>query len=419
MGIFRIAIGILMISAAIANAGGFEKNIMWSGKAAGTGGAVLSTVQGAEALFFNPARLSVGKNNQDISINISPTSSQYKGPIKLNGSSTPADLDGETSEQTVSPVFGLLYRYKLNEKLGLGVGYYVSGGTSVTYSNVPVGSVIEDEFKSSLTVTEFSFGGGYKLDDTWSIGAAWRFSQVAAEFATGGIAAGPTFAKFEYTGFTATNVNGLRFGVAYNPNDDWGLGLSYRTSVPIEAKGDGERSVRFTANGATAAATESDDTTVNTEFPQQISFGGHYTLSEAWILFSELWWTNYSKVDELAFESDTTNVERTVKLKWDDQINLRLAASYKGWGLPLNFGYIYTTPASNPDYALPTLSTPAVAHTLTLGSSGMVGEGMELSGALEYSTSSGEVSDPESSTTAEGTYSSSALALHLGLNIGF
>jgi long-subunit fatty acid transport protein len=154
-----------------AQAGGFEKNIMWSGKQSGTGGAAISTVTGAEALVFNPSRLAYGSHSQDISVNISPTSSQYSAPIKLNGESAPTDRD-ETSEQNVSPIFGLLYRYQVNDSLGLGIGYYVSGGTSVEYKDVPVGDRIEETFKSSLSISEFSVGAGYKINEAWSIGGA-------------------------------------------------------------------------------------------------------------------------------------------------------------------------------------------------------------------------------------------------------
>ncbi len=247
-------------------------------------------------------------------------------------------------------------------------------------------------------------------------------SQIAAEFKTGAYITSPItgLAKYEFTNMTATSTSGFRFGVNYAPNDDWGLGLSYRSSVAFEATGDGERYGKLNVNGAKVGALAAEDeVSVSSQFPQQIAFGGHYRLAEFWTLYSELWWTNYSTVQKLEFESDTSAVERAVELEWNDQTNLRLAASFTKFKLPINFGYIYTTPAASKGYALPTLSTPEVGHSVTLGTFGMVSEKVELSSTIEYSSSTAEVTDAESSTTAEGTYSSSALALHLGLNIGF
>ncbi|RYZ96382.1 MAG: hypothetical protein EOP11_23560, partial [Proteobacteria bacterium] len=63
-----------------AYAGGFEKNLSWSGKYAGIGGAAVSIVEGSESLYFNPAGLASKRGaNGDVSLNFSPTFVKFKG----------------------------------------------------------------------------------------------------------------------------------------------------------------------------------------------------------------------------------------------------------------------------------------------------------------------------------------------------
>ena len=61
-------------------AGGFEKAVSWSAESAAKANAVGSSVDGAEALLFNPAGLAKGAASE-LSINLSPTIAEFSGPI--------------------------------------------------------------------------------------------------------------------------------------------------------------------------------------------------------------------------------------------------------------------------------------------------------------------------------------------------
>ena len=56
-----------------ASASGFEKSIMIGGKSAGLAGIATPWVQGAEALYFNPAGLASDKPGGEVALDISPT----------------------------------------------------------------------------------------------------------------------------------------------------------------------------------------------------------------------------------------------------------------------------------------------------------------------------------------------------------
>jgi len=103
-------------------ASGYEKSIVWGGRSAGLAGIATPYMQGSQALYFNPAGLVSDKVGQDVSLNLSPTWSQFKGPI--NDSSAQS-----TSDRKMLVPFGAMYGMTVNENLGFGVGVYVSGGS--------------------------------------------------------------------------------------------------------------------------------------------------------------------------------------------------------------------------------------------------------------------------------------------------
>ena len=104
-----------------AQAAGFEKSVMWSGRYAGVAGAAVSSVTGGQSLFFNPAGLA---GPGDVSLNYSPTW------IKLDGYLASA-TSKEESKVGPLPFGGAVAAYSLGNgstRFGFGGGYYVVGG---------------------------------------------------------------------------------------------------------------------------------------------------------------------------------------------------------------------------------------------------------------------------------------------------
>jgi hypothetical protein len=79
-GLAIVAIGFTGLMGTSANAAGFEKSIVWGGRSSGVAGIATPYIQGADALYFNPAGLAGDKEGQTLSFNISPTQSSFKGP---------------------------------------------------------------------------------------------------------------------------------------------------------------------------------------------------------------------------------------------------------------------------------------------------------------------------------------------------
>ncbi|MFN8370346.1 MAG: hypothetical protein U0T83_06950 [Bacteriovoracaceae bacterium] len=80
----KIFIGIsALLIGANTFAAGFEKSVLWSAKWASLAGNAASGVTGADSVYYNPAGLAAGANNE-LSLNFSPTYSQFKGPIPVS-----------------------------------------------------------------------------------------------------------------------------------------------------------------------------------------------------------------------------------------------------------------------------------------------------------------------------------------------
>src|SRR5262249_36196484 len=159
---------------------------------------------------------------------------------------TTTEVDGST---LFSPIFSGFLNYKVTEKLGVGAGIYVSGGTKSKFENVsfagssfaPAGITAADTanftlaptIEADLEVLEYSIGAGYEILDGLRIGGAWRIMHVGATLQSAslsrvaalGNAVALTTARLE--NLTDTAYNGWRVGIQYAPKSNkWGLGAT-------------------------------------------------------------------------------------------------------------------------------------------------------------------------------------------------
>jgi len=408
-----IAIASLQIEA---QAAGFEKNVVWSGKYVGLGGAASSSVSGSEALYFNPAGLAAFQNNGDISLNLSPTFGHYSGPM-VSASVI------EESDKAFSPIGGVMAAYKITEKLGVGTGFYVSGGTKAIFENVNLSAAtgasnlqLSPEIQSALMITEFALGAGYELIPGLRLGAAWRIVRVGGDFYTASAGTTPA-ANFTYVRIADvkdTRYSGFKLGAQYEaPSKAWGIGTYFRNNVNFNAAG--TSSGQFALfSGTTPTTLAGGATTITSSFPWQAALGGHFSMTESMRLYLEFTHTDYSRVQTLVISGPIgTGRIPNVTTNWRDQNNFRLGlecTELAGWAL--RAGYVYTTQVVPNQRAVASFSSPGVGHTIALGTgTSFLGEALELNGSLEYSFAKGTGAAP---TAIAAEYKTSAYAAHLG-----
>ncbi len=409
-----LSAGFAIMASSQVFAAGYEKSIPWGGRSAGMGGIATPYISGSQALFFNPAGLVSENVGQDISFNISPTSSQFSGPI------VSANTTMDSESKILTPL-GLIYGATLNDKLGFGVGGYISGGSYANYENATF-STGTANVKTDLQVAEVAAGVGYRLTPDLKVGLAVRYVQAKANFSVvQRLAAAPTyFVNADFKDLEDSNFGAFKLGAQYKINESTSLGLSYRSKVDLEAKGKVSGTAYLPGGmGGTMALTESD-ASAKTTFPQQVSLGAMHKISDSWNAAAELVWTEYSVVDRVEIGATILgNAAGDLQQRWSNQWNLRLGGEYLGYDHPIRFGYVYTNTVTAPEWARASFTPAGPAHTFTLGSNYKVADNIELDGGFEYTTVSADIGSGNSIDILAGEYSATAYAAHLGLTYSF
>jgi long-chain fatty acid transport protein len=395
---------------------GFEKNVMWSGKWVGVGGAAVSAVQGAESLFFNPAGLSMGHQGLEVSGNFSPTWGRFQGPINAANQQL-------STGYNFSPVFGALVDYGITPQWGVGVGAFVSAGTKADFGDVSgwpsaFPATTTGPISSDIYVVEYSVGTGYELIPGLKIGAAWRIAQVKAgvktAFASGqALTTRLNFASID--DISATRYNGFRAGIQYTASDKkWGLGANYRSNVDFTGKGNlTNNAVAPTALGGATTTTNVNDVTVSTALPTQIEVGGNYAVLDNVRLFLDYVWTNYSHNQQISIVGGSVP---NIDLGWKNLSNVRIAAectALQDWAF--RAGYVYTSQVTPESYARATFTAPGHGNTITLGAGHNLLTNLEVNGAVERSWTNGSTAATDQQYY--GDYNAADWALHLGATL--
>lgn len=426
--------------------GGFEKVVQWSARYSAIGGAASGIVDGADSVYFNPAGMAFRKNgDHDLSVNITPTLSQFKGPI--------FNEFQQIGNKKLTTPFGALASHRLFKNFDIGYGLYVGGGTMAEFRSVNF-TAIDDNFagsdpdiRSKLNVIEAAIAASYKFTKNFSFGAAWRAVFVRANFASAKVTYTTAGAALALSSTVIENIradkhNGFKLGMQYrSDDDDWGLGLVWRTEIDFIAKGDVSGNTVYTATGQGALALQGVTVTagepvalvggerlLHNKFPQQISFGGFYRLFPELTLFGEYTWTQYSVNKNLEIygnllntASGTTTPIPDIRQAWSNQHNLKIGTEWAhSEKLTFRAGYAFTSRVTNHNAARATFSSPGFGHTFIIGEGYAFNNTSYLDGAFEYSFASGKEHTPDESTSAtqvtpqiEGKFKSKAYALHL------
>lgn len=435
----------LVMSATTAQAAGFEKSIMWSGRYGGLAGATTGYVDGSQSLAFNPAGLArpegyiVGwsdtKWGPEVSLNFSPTGARFKGPV-----TSPAETE---SEWTFSPVFGATASFRPLERLGIGVGGFVTGGTRSLFKDVdfsgfnPNFDTLKPDISAELNILELSVGAGYELFDGLRVGAAYRIafanahlqSAVPVPAPAGAPAGTPPVAlvSVDLDELSGQSFDGARVGVQYAPREGFaGLGVHWRSPVDFTAKGraTGKMEAGVGPNGP-AGDLGGSDARVSAQLPSQIVAGGFIspTPGRSLRLFAEYSFSHYEVIRALAVDATLTGPTGDISVPdiatdWHNQHQMRVAAEWLPLRtLALRAGYGLTGQVTRSSLSRPTLASPGLGHSVTAGAgTALLGGFLQLNAAFEASFASG---DGTNEYGLEGRFSSLGLVGHLGATMTF
>ena len=416
---------------------GFEKSVMWSGREAGYAGAGQSRVSGSQSIVFNPAGLA-GSGKGDVSLNFSPTN------LKMKGHLASVSKEEET-DHNFSPIGGATAGYKLNERLGLGVGAYVIAGNKAIYDGVDLTGdsanvTFMPRIATDFAVMEYAIGGAYELSPGFRLGLAWRILKASGGLST--LKKTVTNTAYTYVNLTDledTRYNGFRVGAQYQATDDsWGVGATFRNGVNFAANSGNNNTGNVVVIGTNTVSNATvSGASVGTSLPSAFSLGGNYKLSDDFRILADVDYVKYSKNDQLKINATLTSALLggtlalpNIPLNWKDMWNFRLGGEYTGMaGMALRAGYSLTTRVTPKTDSRATISPAGLGHLFALGAgTNILGDKLALDGAFEYSFNSGEgamSSTATGSTTKElladvtTKHRADVMALHLGATYKF
>jgi long-chain fatty acid transport protein len=399
----------LAFAAQMAFASGYEKSIMWGGQTSGVGGIATPYISGSTATYFNPAGLASGAaGSNDVALNVSPGWSQFKAPVLDNNTQ-------ETSTNHMAISGGLTYSRTLNEKLGVGAGYYASGGSYADYSGLTKASFPGTfEVKTDLAITEFAVGAGYKVSDDFKVGLAYRIVMAKANLSTikqVGSGLSTTLVQANLNNLSGNNFTAFKLGAQYKVGKT-DIGFTYRSDAVIHAKGT-LQATGHTVAQPTVGATSEQGVIAGTDLPPAWTIGFKHACTDTFNAYGEYSFTEYSRVDNISIQTDDGKLSPPILLKMKDQHLVKIAGEYTGLMLPIRAGLLWGSQVSNADYALPTATPPGSAYVLTAGTGYGFGA-FRVDGGFEYNMAKGTANQSPGGAPKGAENQVTAYALHLG-----
>lgn len=416
-------------------AGGYDVSNLWSAKYSAVGGAAVSNVEGAQAVYFNPAGLAQS-HSIEWDLNINTAFVQKSAPLKSDGTSPTAGNGAKHTKILYTPVNGLFYSKKVRKKLGIGAGLYVAGGSGGKFEDINFGNqftALKPDIDSTIFFIELGIGAGLQLSPEISIGAAWRptFLSMNAK------AAVPTDLTMddnpdillapELKDVNDFILSGFRLGIKYAPSGAiWGLGASLRSEDKFSAKGTSGGSSELAASG-TKNSIDGGDVTAISRIPMKLSFGAHIDQSSQLRFMTQYDYIRNERVKSLALSGDSLNVTGigeipistlSIPADWKNQHSFRFGSEYR---LPevwtIRGGYVLSTQVVRNDSASPTATSPGTEHSFNFGGGRKITlfkTTMELDLAIEYVTASGEGKNSRPGSL-DGDYDTKALSFFTAL----
>lgn len=325
------SIGVLVITSAAANAGGFA---LREQSAHGQGASFAGVAAGGalSSMFWNPATMTQQKGIQfeQVFSGIMPYASQTP-----TAGSTFGALGGvgDSGDDAIVPAG--YFSYQVNDRLFVGMSINSPFGLSVSFPDAWAGR----NFAENTNVRSYNFTPSiaYEINNWISVGVGVQF-----QYATGGFVTGLPVNGFGVPGAAAlTNTADLQFngwgygftaGVTLTPAPNTTIGIGYRSG--INQKVDGSFSLPggplFTpAFGSTPGPVE-----MTLRLPDTVTVGLRHRFSPQWTVLAGFEWSNWSRIGTSAVNQTSgapatlSGGAVTIPLNYKDGYFYSLGAEY-------------------------------------------------------------------------------------------
>lgn len=342
----------LVLFSASAFASGFS--IFEQGaKATGMAGAFSATADDPSAIFYNVAGLAHQRRMQAMG---GATLITFNNEFRGAEDSYPFGVRGAFEDHTFTPpnMYAII---PIGENATLGIGQFTAFGLRTDWEDNETfpGRFVASDTNLKTASIQPSFA--MKTSDgrfAWGAGIEYRTSHV-------------TLSRYqaEINPFTQRIADvarirldsewsdgwGWNVGLMYRPNNDWSIGLNYRSELDIEYDGDAtftQIPTGFPQFDAAVAAQlpPNQGITTSVTYPAFVHFGIATTRWDGWTVEFDTVYQTWSNFDQLFVEFDQTPaVNLLVPQDWDDSFSFRLGGNREvtdNWNIRLGSVYDQT-----------------------------------------------------------------------------
>jgi long-chain fatty acid transport protein len=391
-------------------------------KALGMGGALTAQADDPSAIFFNPAGITqLERTNIYAGVSLIFAGSQFAGVDPAPGFGDKQ----ETGTMLFTPI-NVYLTYSIRPDLAVGIGVFNPFGLGQEWENPQQFSgryIIDDisfqTFNINPTIAwspreYFSVGAGLQM--VYANLDLHRYLQEWDPNGTGFLDVG----TLKLEGDNTLDF-GFNLGVRAVPNDRFILGVSFRSTVKLEA--DGTADFNQVASGDTAL-----DAAVATQFPPDqgvraevelpwiLSIAGAYTGLDRWVFEVDFNVTGWSVFKELTFQFEDPSLNTTRIQDYDTKLSIRSGLGYDvSDDVQLRAGFYYD-PTPQPEKAMSPLLPDADRWGLTVGAGYHHGS-WTFDGFGLFILTTDRETDGQSLDDYNGTYG--AFANVFGFNVGY
>jgi long-chain fatty acid transport protein len=269
----------------------------------------------ASAAFFNPAGLSLLDKKH---IQVGVAFIKAEGHFTNNGSTDAnigTDRDGAQDSATPS----IYYVTPINQQLHFGLAINSPFGTHTHYDEDFVGQY--SGLKTKIITININPSIAYKINNFVSVGAGISYQKMDATISAAGIPLAP---NSTLTIEGDSDQWGYNVGAMFSFADDSRLGISYRSKIEHDIKGNAIFSGFGAADGSFAA-------TADFISPETTYLAYAKPLSDKWLLSLGYRWTRWSRFEALdvQFPTGLASKNSTISTQWSDVKTIALGADYK------------------------------------------------------------------------------------------
>ena len=367
-GIMQILIFCLLIDLPLGHATGFDTSTP-STSALGNSLAGMATgSHDISDMFANPAVLTQFSGRQFI------TSANYIDVgVPVDNGATAFAFDAENIDITADASKGeegginawvpmLYFLLPLNDDLKWGLSVNAPFGLATKYGEQWIGRyhAIESEVRS-LNISNVL---AYQINEDWSVAGGIQIQYFDALLSTAidfGTLAGfsPSGTADGFGEATADDWGaGFRLGALYHPNEQWRVGLGYRSKISHTLHGETKFEVTSLEGMGVATATGGfvdTNNEVRVTTPEVATFGVLYNVTPLTQVVFDIIWTRWSRIEEVRIQhSNPFQSDDVTTLNWENSRLVALGVSHRyspHW--VLRTGIAHENTALDKDYMVP------------------------------------------------------------------